>query len=423
MKYVTLILSLLTAGALAQEPACDCEDCRRKAEAAAQGKQFTLPGLEELNKPAEHKHEEHQEAESHEGHDHAEHEGHDHAEQPESACTDGCAHDHVIAEADHSEHVHAEGEACGGHEDHDHSAHAVTNHDDHDHAEGETCGSNDGHDHEEAGLQVSAEMAAKIGLKVEAARGGLIHQTVTLPAEIKLNRDQTAAVSPRYDSSVRQVFAEIGDAVKKGDVLASLENRETLAVYTVSAPLDGVIIAKDLAVGESVDAADKLFEVANLSSVWADISVFPKYQHTLRKGASVTFVAHDGHTAKGTVQYISPIVSHETRTFTARCILTGADEDFTPGAFVRARIIIKSVNAAVRVPREAIQTVEGESVVFIADEHGFESRPVKIGLQDSTSVEIISGLKPGEKYAAHGAFALKAEMVTSGMDPHAGHGH
>lgn len=267
------------------------------------------------------------------------------------------------------------------------------------------------------------EMATKVGLKVQTARGGTIHQFVTLPAEIKLNRDQAAAVSPRYASSVRQVFAEIGDTVKKGDVLASLENRETLAVYTIAAPLDGIIIAKDVALGESVDAEDQLFEVANLSSIWADISVFPKYQHALRKGMPVTFIAHDGHSAQGAVKYISPLVSHETRTFTARCVLTGAVEDFTPGAFVRARINIKSVNAAVRVPREAIQTVEGESVVFIADEHGFESRPVQLGLTDDDSVEIISGLQPGERYVARGAFALKAQMVTSGMDPHAGHGH
>ena len=83
---------------------------------------------------------------------------------------------------------------------------------------------------------------------------------------------------------VRALFRDIDlEEVKKGDVLASLESRETLAVYTVSAPLDGVVVAKDASVGESALEDRVLFEVANLSSVWADISVFPKFQHLVRK--------------------------------------------------------------------------------------------------------------------------------------------
>ena len=173
-----------------------------------------------------------------------------------------------------------------------------------------------------------------MGIQIREAKGGTVARSSVFPAEIKLNSDRAASVSPRYPSIVRQVFAEIGDEVKKGDVLASLENRETLAVYTIAAPLDGTIISKNLAVGEAASEDKVLYKVADLSSVWADISIFPKYQHLVRKGGKVQLIAHDGHTASGVIKYISPIVSHETRTFTARCVLKGADEDFTPGAFV-----------------------------------------------------------------------------------------
>lgn len=266
-------------------------------------------------------------------------------------------------------------------------------------------------------------MMTQAGVQIRKAKGGTVAKSSVFPAEIKLNRDRTAAVSPRYSSIVRQVFAEIGDEVKKGDVLASLENRETMAVYTVSAPQAGVIISKDLAVGETAAEDRVLFEVADLSSVWADISIFPKYQHFLRKGMAVKFIAHDEHTARGTVKYISPIVSHETRTFTARCVLKGARDDFTPGAFVRARINVEKANVAVVVPREAVQTIHGESVVFVPGDEGFITAPVKTGLADGSNVEIKSGLKPGDQYVAVGAFVLKAQMIVSGMDPHAGHGH
>ena len=284
----------------------------------------------------------------------------------------------------------------------------------------------EGHDHAEeeaGGVELSTEMAAKVDIQIHEAEGGTVAKTALFPAEIELNRDRMAAVSPRYASIVRQVFAEIGDNVKKGDILASLENRETMAVYTVAAPLDGVIISKAIAVGETTGEDEVLFEVADLSSVWADISIFPQYQHLVRKGMAVKFVAHDGHSTRGKVKYISPIISPETRTFMARCVLEGADEDFTPGAFVRAEIRVESAQVNVAVPREAVQTLEGETVVFIPSDHGFQTVVVELGLADEHTVEIKSGLHPGDRYVATGAFALKAQMVTSGMDPHAGHGH
>jgi len=326
-----------------------------------------------------------------------------------------------LAGAEHG----AEEAAHDDHEGHDHDAEeaAQDDHEGHDHGSEEA-----GHDahaghKEEGGLELSPEMAEKIGVTVQEAEGGTIAKTVVFPAEIKLNRDRAAAVSPRYASIVRQVFAEIGDVVRKGDVLASLENRETMAVYTVAAPLDGIIISKDLAVGETAGADKALFEVADLSSVWADISIFPKYQHFIRKGMPIEFVAHDGHATRGKVKYISPIISPETRTFNARCVLEGADEDFTPGAFVRARINVESANVSVAVEREAVQTLDGETIIFVPGDHGFLALDVELGLADDHSVEIKSGLKPGDPYVAVGAFSLKAQMVTSGMDPHAGHGH
>jgi len=371
------------------EVGCSCPSCIAKA--AGKTPPFTLPGLQELNA------------------------GLENTSAPEQGTDDQVHDEHVECAHDHVEQASLPAQAHAGHgHSSDGQAEMPATH----------AGCDHGHSAEEGGgLELSVEMMEKIGLQVREAGGGTIAKTVVFPAEIKLNRDRAAAVSPRYASIVRQVFAEIGDVVRKGDVLASLENRETMAVYTIAAPLDGIIITKDLAVGETARDDKVLFEVADLSSVWVDISIFPKYQHFMRNGMPVEFVAHDGHTARGLLKYISPIISHETRTFTARCILEGADEDFTPGAFVRARIEVETVTAAVVVPREATQTLEGETVVFIPGEHGFQTLEVGLGLADEHNVEITRGLHPGGQYVATGAFALKAQMVTSGMDPHAGHGH
>ncbi len=396
-KQLVIFIGLLTAIPVfgqhekSPEAACDCPSCT----AAASGKKvpYTLPGLQDLNEPPP--------THSVEGAgvDLDEHEDCDH--DPDAHAE----HDHVAEESEDDDHTgHDHGVEETGDDDHD--AHA-------------------GHDYgdEAAGVELAEGMAEKVGIKIHEAEGGTIAKSVVFPAEIRLNRDHAAAVSPRYASMVRQVFAEIGDQVKKGDILASLENRETMAVYTVAAPLDGTIVAKDLAVGETADEDEALFEVADLSSVWVDISIFPQYRHHIRKGQRVVLIASDGHSVETTIKYISPLVSTETRTLQARCILESAGEDFTPGAFVRAEVTVQAGKAAIRVEKEAVQVLEGRSVVFIADAHGFVARDVEVGLSDRTFVEIKSGLEHGERYVARGAFELKAEMVTSGLDPHAGHGH
>ena len=347
------------------------------------------------------------------------HEGHDHEPHVEDVSHDA----HIGCTDDHQEDA--------GHEGHDHEAHVEdVNHDEHisctdDPQEG---AGHEGHDHdanveEDAGIKISSEMIEKMGIKVNNASGGIVSTTVVFPAEIKLNRDRSSAISARYSSVVRQVFIEIGDEVKKGDLLASLENRQTMAVYSIAAPIDGVVVTKSTSVGEAAGEEKVLFEVADLSTVWADISIFPRFRHKIKSDIPVEFIAHDGHVALGNLKYISPLISQETRTYTARCILEGNSEDFAPGAFVRAKITTDTTNVNVRVERDAVQVVGREQMVFIVKQDSFESRVVQIGVGDANFVEITNGLELGETYVAGGAFTLKSVMVTSGLDPHAGHGH
>jgi cobalt-zinc-cadmium efflux system membrane fusion protein len=417
-KYWIIALLGLAAASFGQqtennELACDCPSCREKA---ASGKEFSLAGLQGLEDGYQEKDTPDRVAEA-VPHDHDGDGISDHAVHDDQASA-AVLHDHDgDGVSDHTTHDDPAAEAIP----HDHDGDGISDHDSH---EGHAHGADDRHAHGGSdGIILTQAMFDKLGIQVHEAEGGAIAKASDFPAEIKLNRDRTAAVSPRYASIVRQVFAEIGDSVQKGDVLASLENRETMAVYTVAAPQEGIIISKDLAPGETAGDDHVLFEVADLSSVWADISIFPQYQHLLRKGMPVKFIAHDGHTSEGRIKYISPIVSHETRTFTARCILEEPAEDFTPGAFVRAKINVQTADVPVSVPRKAVQTIGGESVVFVPSPSGFITAPVKTGLADEIRVEVMSGLQPGDKYVAVGAFALKAQMVTSGMDPHAGHGH
>jgi cobalt-zinc-cadmium efflux system membrane fusion protein len=75
------------------------------------------------------------------------------------------------------------------------------------------------------------------------------------------------------------------------------------------------------------------------------------------------------------------------------------------------------------IPKSALQNLEGEACVFVHHREGFKTQNVRVGRTNKTHAEIVSGLKVGQSYVTKGAFELKAKIVTSTLDSHAGHGH
>jgi membrane fusion protein, heavy metal efflux system len=199
---------------------------------------------------------------------------------------------------------------------------------------------------------------------------------------------------------------------------------ERLAWYPLRAPFDGTVIDKHITLGEKRADDTLAFTVADLSTVWLDFDVYQKDLSAVRKGQRVLVTGAPGNLPEeGTIAYVAPLVEEQTRTVLARVVLPNPDGLWRPGLFVEARISEGGRNAAVTVPKTAVQRVAGEPVVFVETDGGYESVPVAIGHSDKTHIEVRSGLRPGQRYVARGAFELKAKVVTSGLDPHAGHGH
>ncbi|NQT19830.1 MAG: efflux RND transporter periplasmic adaptor subunit [Planctomycetes bacterium] len=199
---------------------------------------------------------------------------------------------------------------------------------------------------------------------------------------------------------------------------------EKLAWYALRAPFDGTVIEKHITLGERLDEDADVFTVADLGSVWVDLSVYQKHLPYVKAGQKVSISAGDGvPEAEGTVAYVAPIVDRQTRTALARVVLPNPDGHMRPGLFVTARVTVGEDGAQVLIPKDAIQTIDGESVVFVPEKEGFAPRPITTGRANKTHIEVLVGLVPGQRYVVEGAFELKAKIITSGLDPHAGHGH
>jgi cobalt-zinc-cadmium efflux system membrane fusion protein len=208
------------------------------------------------------------------------------------------------------------------------------------------------------------------------------------------------------------------------DYLANLsfENDASFTRYEMAAPFGGTVIRKHLTLGEVLKDDTEAFVIADLRSVWVELTAYQKDLPFLRLGQSVLIHGGPGGgEATGTVGYISPIVDEATRTASARVVLPNLDGLWRPGSFVTATIDVDRVTVPLLVPKSALQIIDNQGVVFIETDEGFEPQPVSIGRTNQSHAEVLSGLQPGQRYVAEGAFTLKAQLSKGAFGD--GHGH
>jgi len=245
-------------------------------------------------------------------------------------------------------------------------------------------------------------------------------EQVTTDLYIKLGKEKYLQASKMYE--VR--YMPKTNAQAKGlPITDSLAFVESTTRYEITAPISGTIIEKHITRGEKVGEDVNVFTIADLNTVWANLKVPARDISLIHPGMSVVVESHDSLKTEGEVSMISPIVDPDTRAVTARVVVDNHQGQWMPGAFVTGSIRVSDKNLPLVIPRNAVQNFEGKDIVFLADDHGFRQVPVVSGRHDRENVEILSGLQVGQQIVTQGAFELKAILLTSGMDSHAGHGH
>jgi cobalt-zinc-cadmium efflux system membrane fusion protein len=229
------------------------------------------------------------------------------------------------------------------------------------------------------------------------------------PAEDYLKAKQVLAEVRIEVQVAAQKLRALGFSEAAVQQLSDLANA-SLTRYEVVAPFTGTVIEKHIAVGEVLKDDTEAFIVADLSTVWVDLNIAAKDLALVRKGQRVVVAADAAMQAEGTVSYISPVVSDETRTAVTRVVLPNPDGRWRPGLFVTATLATSETPVAMLIPKAALQTIDGQPNVFVQTPEGFTPRPVTQGRANETHVEITAGLQAGERYAATETFVLKADL-------------
>ncbi|MAK61613.1 MAG: hypothetical protein CMK09_11585 [Ponticaulis sp.] len=198
----------------------------------------------------------------------------------------------------------------------------------------------------------------------------------------------------------------------------------SLTRYELAAPISGTIIERHAVLGEVLEegAQPPAFVVADTDSVWVDAAIYGADLGRLRSGAPVSIDPGDGgQPIESTIDFVSPQIGERTRTGRARIVIDNPGDRLRPGMFVTVFAAASDAQSTVRVPVTALQTVDGETVVFVRSADGFEVRQVRLGRRSDRYAEILSGVGLGEMIATTQTFSLKAELQKGEFDD--GHAH
>ncbi|WP_315830831.1 efflux RND transporter periplasmic adaptor subunit [Bradyrhizobium prioriisuperbiae] len=224
----------------------------------------------------------------------------------------------------------------------------------------------------------------------------------------------TAAQTDMRLNIARQKLLALG--LQDSEIVALPKAPEaSLRRQDVRAPISGRLVERKVELGTAVgrDSLEtELFVVVDLSRVWVELSVASADLPSIKEGQPVRISARGlSETVTGKIIFVSPLVDKDTRTARVVAEIPNTDARWRPGSFVTAAIALNERDAAVVAPISAIQKLDGRPIVFVRTKDGFEKRDVVLGQREDETVEIVSGLMPGDTIAVTNTFSLKAELA------------
>ena len=192
--------------------------------------------------------------------------------------------------------------------------------------------------------------------------------------------------------------------------LSATGGAEHSAQLTLRAPIAGVVTARQITLGDFVEANAKLFELANPNALSVELSLTPIDASRIGVGAAVD-IAVDGRSGSGRIAFISRVLDPATRQIRAIASLSNQHSLWRIGETVAASVALnaQSPGKQLAVPRTAVQTVEDKPSVFVRQKGGFAIRPVVLGKPAAGFVTILSGIDGSERIATSNTYVLKAE--------------
>ena len=320
-------------------------------------------------------------------------------------------------------------------------------------------------------VRISTQKIQKMGVRTEAAQLRMLDKTVRAVGRIEPDERRLYTIAPKFDGYVERLFVNVtGQAVTRGQPMFEVYSAELVSAqreYAIAAqgvaalkdagsqaqtgmqqlaqssllrlknwdisdeqikalstsgatlrtlifrsPASGIVMEKKAVQGMRFMPGEMLYQVADLSRVWVIADVFEQDLALVKNGAKaqVSINAYPDKAYTGTVTYVYPTLTAETRTVPVRVELANPGGLIKPGMFAQVELHVSGKGKVVTVPVSAMIDSGARQVVLVqADEGRFEPREVKVGARSDNYIEIIDGVAEGEQVVTTANFLIDAE--------------
>ena len=325
---------------------------------------------------------------------------------------------------------------------------------------------------------LTADAVRTAGIKTDTAQVRDFHPAVKASGTVALNQKKYVKVTPRVAGRIEKVLAFEGDRVRAGqdlfwlwspelmaaqaeylqilsrlpadgrpaatddeklhdgllrssearlrtlgfndaDLAAIRKDRQVLPVLAVRAPITGTIVEAEAAVGTSAETGTCFCAIADLSSLWVLVNIFEADLAAVEVGdrTEIAVSAYPGAAFPGTLVLVGAFVDETTRTVKGRVETANASGKLKPGMYGEVLIVARNPVRVLVVAEAAVRTIAGKTVVFMPGAGGtFVRRDVRTGRTFEGFVEVLEGLREGDRVVTDGSFDVKAEMLKGTLE-------
>lgn len=262
---------------------------------------------------------------------------------------------------------------------------------------------------------MTPEAAAAGGIKTEIAGPVMLDELIDMSGRVEITPEGQGDVRAWFPGRIMSLSAELGQQVRKGQVIARVESSHSLQTYSIPAPISGVIVRKNANVGD-VAGENPIYSIADPTRLHAEFFVYPRDAERIRAGQQTEVRNLNGDARViAPVEAVLPTADLTNQTLIAHVHLPpGASANFRAGMGVEGSFRVAASRVPLAVRTKALQRFRDFTVVFARVGDTYEVRMLELGKQTPEWTEVLGGLEPGTQYVTDGAFLIRADIEKSG---------
>lgn len=269
------------------------------------------------------------------------------------------------------------------------------------------------YDNFEGRTKIESAVASALEIETSTAGPVVLQETISVYGQIIANPETVSNINARFSGVIKSVSASIGDTVRRGQVLATVESNESLKLYSIKAPISGVLTQRNANPGEQTGDR-QLFTVIDTSTVWVELSIFPGDRKNVHIGAPVSLeIATNNQSVQGEITAIN-VTAEANQSVKARMVADNKNGLLIPGSYVKAHIKIAEHHVPLAVKRSGLQAFRDFTVVYAKIDEEYEVRMLELGRQDNEWIEVLGGLEADTQYVSKNSYVIKADIEKSG---------